>query len=94
MGELLVRVWRRLRRIILMVLAQGLRVAMYGVIAGVIAAFAVTRFLTSLLYGVAANDPLTFGGVTALVLAVMVIATAFPAGRAARIDPVKSLRMD
>ena len=61
MGELLVRVWRRLRRIILMVLAQGLRVAMYGVIAGVIAAFAVTRFLTSLLYGVAANDPLTFG---------------------------------
>ena len=81
-------------RIVLMVLAQGLRVALYGVGAGVIAALAVTRFLTSLLYGVAATDPLTFVGVTALVLAVTVIATAFPAGRAARIDPVKSLRMD
>ena len=81
-------------RIVLMVLAQGLRVALYGVGAGVLAALAVTRFLTSLLYGVAATDPMTFVGVTALVLAVTLIATAFPAGRAARIDPVKSLRMD
>jgi ABC-type antimicrobial peptide transport system permease subunit len=84
----------RKRRIVSMVLAQGLRVALYGIVAGIIAALAVTRFLASLLYGVSSTDPLTFAGVTALVLAVTVCATALPAGRAARIDPVKSLRAD
>ena len=77
-----------------MVLAQGLRVALYGAGAGVVAAFAVTRFLASLLYGVDATDPLTFAAVTGLVLGVAITATAFPAWRAARIDPVKSLRVE
>lgn len=81
-------------RIVSMVLAQGLYVALYGVAAGIVCAFAVTRFLASLLYGVTSTDPLTFMGVTALVLAVTVCATAFPAWRAARIDPVMSLRVD
>jgi putative ABC transport system permease protein len=75
-----------------MVLAQGLRVALCGVGAGLIAALALTRFLASLLYGVAAIDPLTFLAVTALVLGVAIAATAFPAWRASRIDPVLSLR--
>ncbi len=75
-----------------MVLAQALRVALYGAGAGVVAAFAVTRFLASL-YGVDATDPLTFAAVTGLVLRVAITATAFPAWRAARIDPVTSLRV-
>jgi ABC-type antimicrobial peptide transport system permease subunit len=82
------------QRIVLMILGQGLRVALYGIGAGVVAAFAVTRFLAGLLYGVGATDPLTFAAVTALVLGVAITATAFPAWRAARIDPVTSLRVD
>jgi len=78
----------------LMILTQGLRVAVYGIGAGIVAALAVTRFLASLLYGVAATDPLTFAGVTALVLGVAITAAAFPAWKAARIDPVKSLRAE
>ena len=80
--------------IVLMVLSQGLRVAAYGIAAGTLAALAVTRFLASLLYGVTTTDPLTFAAVIALVLAVTVVATAVPAGRAARIDPIKSLRAE
>jgi putative ABC transport system permease protein len=82
------------RRIVSMVLAQGLRVALYGVGVGILAALAVTRFLASLLYGVGATDPLTFTAVSALVLGVAFTAAAFPAWKAARMDPVKSLRVD
>ncbi|MGB9456718.1 MAG: ABC transporter permease [Bryobacteraceae bacterium] len=82
------------QRIVSMILAQGLRVALYGIGAGLIAALALTRFLASLLYGVQASDPLTFLAVTALVLGVAITATAFPAWRAARIDPVQSLRVE
>ncbi len=81
-------------RIVSLVLAQGLRVAMVGVVAGVVSALAVTRFLASLLYGVTATDTISFVAVTALVLGVTVAATAFPAWRASRIDPTKSLRVD
>jgi predicted permease len=81
-------------RIVSMVLAQGLRVALYGIAAGVIAALAATRFLASLLYGVGATDPFTFAAVTALVLGVAIAATALPAWRASRIDPIVSLRVD
>ena len=82
------------RRIVSMVLVQGLRVALYGIGAGVLAAFAMTRFLASLLYGVGAADPVTFAAVIALVFAVATTATALPAWRASRIDAVKSLRVD
>jgi putative ABC transport system permease protein len=72
----------------------GLRVAPYGIAAGVIAALAATRFLASLRYGVGATDPSTFAAVTMLVLGVAITATAVPAWRASRIDPIKSLRVD
>ena len=72
----------------------GLRVALYGIAAGVIAALAATRFLASLRYGVGATDPSTFAAVTMLVLGVAITATAVPAWRASRIDPIKSLRVD
>jgi putative ABC transport system permease protein len=61
---------------------------------GVVGALVLTRFLASLLYGVAATDPFTFVIVTGLVLLIATAATAFPAWRAARIDPVKSLRVE
>ena len=80
--------------IVSLILGQGLRVALYGIAAGVIVALVATRFLASLLYGVGATDPLTFAAVTALVLGVAIAATAFPAWRASRIDPITCLRAD
>ena len=82
------------RRIVSMILGQGLRVALCGTLVGVAAALAGTRFIASLLFGVTATDPLTFFAVTALVLGVAAAATAFPAWRASRIDPTRSLRVD
>jgi putative ABC transport system permease protein len=81
-------------QIVSMILAQGLRISIYGVIGGILSAIAVTRSLGSLLYGVAATDSLTFAMMTALVLGMAILAAAFPAWRAMRIDPVKSLRAD
>ena len=82
------------RRIVSMILGQGLWVALYGTAVGVVAALAATRFLATLLFGVTATDPLTFAAVTALVLGVAAAATAFPAWRASRIDPTRSLRAE
>jgi predicted permease len=81
-------------RIVRMVLAQGLRVSAFGVILGIVTATMLTRFLASMLYGVDETDVLTFVSVTSLVLGVAVLATAYPAWRAARIDPIISLRAD
>jgi ABC-type antimicrobial peptide transport system permease subunit len=82
------------QHIVSMVLGQGLRLSLIGIGAGVIAALALTRFLESLLYGVTTTDPLTFAAVIALLLGMVLAAAAFPAWRAARIDPLKSLRVD
>ncbi len=82
------------RRIVSMILSQGLRVAVCGAAVGLAAAFGATRFLASLLVGVTATDPLTFAAVTMIILAVAVASTAFPAWRASRIDPARSLRAE
>jgi putative ABC transport system permease protein len=82
------------KQVVSMILSHGLRVALYGIAAGILTALAATRLLTSLLYGVASTDPRTFAAVALLVLAVTLAATAFPAWRASRIDPVTSLRVD
>jgi predicted permease len=81
-------------RIVSTILGSGLRVALYGAAAGVAAALAATRWIASLLFGVTATDPLTFAAVTALVLTVAAVAAAFPAWKASRIDPTRSLRAD
>jgi ABC-type antimicrobial peptide transport system permease subunit len=81
-------------RIVRMVVGQGLRVALEGLAAGVITAIALTRFLQSLLYGIAATDVDTFVAIATLLLLITVAATALPAWRASRIDPIKSLRLD
>lgn len=82
------------RRIVSMVLGQGLRVTFSGLALGFVAALALTRFLRSLLYEIAAADIVTFVAITGLILLVAIAATALPAWRASRINPVKSLRLD
>ena len=73
-------------------LLQGMRVAAIGCTTGLALGFALTRFLTDMLYGVSTLDPATYAGVTALVLCVASLASLAPALRAARVEPVQVLR--
>jgi predicted permease len=75
-----------------MIVFQGMRTALVGVAIGLAAALALGRVLASLLYGVRASDPATFAAVAAVLCAVALAASLLPAMRAARIDPVRTLR--
>jgi ABC-type antimicrobial peptide transport system permease subunit len=77
-----------------LVLAEGMKLALIGVCLGIASASAVTRFLTTLLYGVKPNDPLTFIAVALLLIAVTLLASYFPALRAAKVDPIAALRYE
>ena len=77
-----------------MVVGEGMRLVIVGVAAGVAAAFASTRLMRGLLYGVGASDPATFVVVTVIVGAVALAASYLPARRAARVDPTEALRAE
>ena len=81
------------RAILMLIVRQGLIVAVSGVSLGLAAAFALTRFMQSLLFGVNARDPLTFASIAGLLTLVALAASAIPARKAARIDPMVSLRV-
>jgi predicted permease len=76
-----------------MVVLQGGRVALLGVVVGVLVALGVTRFLTTLLFGVEPLDVSTFVAMASVMLAVALLASYIPARRASAVDPVRSLRM-
>jgi ABC-type antimicrobial peptide transport system permease subunit len=80
------------RDVLALVVGQGLKLALLGLVLGLVAALAVTRFVASLLYGVTATDPVTFVGVSLLLLAVAVLASWLPARRATKLDPMTVLR--
>jgi predicted permease len=82
------------RGISLLIVRQGLAIGALGVTLGLGAAFALTRFVRSLLFGIEAADPLTFAAVPLLLGLIAVIASYVPARRAARIDPMVSLRSE
>jgi len=82
------------RDVLRMVLGQGLKITLIGVGIGVVAALGFTRLITTLIYGVGASDPLTFGGVAILLSAVALFACYIPARRAMRVDPIVALRYE
>jgi ABC-type antimicrobial peptide transport system permease subunit len=81
--------WRNVMR---MVMSRGIALTGAGVGIGAVLAWAVTRAMETLLYGISASDPLTFALVAGLLAAVSAVACAFPAVRAARLDPMLALR--
>ena len=77
-----------------LVVWQGMRLAIVGVVLGIGAAFALTRLLASFLFGVKAWDPLVFVTVPLILTAVALFAVWFPATRASRLDPQQALRIE
>ncbi len=82
------------RDVLSLVVKQGLTLAFVGAAVGVAVALAVTRYLTAMLYGVHANDPLTIAAVAALLCLVALAACYIPARRATRVDPLVALRYE
>jgi predicted permease len=80
------------RRVLLLVLREGLGVTLVGVAIGVVAALALSRLMANYVYGIQATDPLTFLSAVVVLVGVALVSTYLPALRATRVDPVVALR--
>jgi putative ABC transport system permease protein len=77
-----------------LVVREGMTMALLGLAIGLISALILSRLLRGLLYGVSPTDPLTFAGVSIVLIFVSVLACLIPARRATRVDPIVALRSE
>jgi predicted permease len=77
-----------------LILGEGTRMALIGIFVGALAALGLTRLMTKMLFGVSAADPITFGGVTLVLLSAVLFACYIPAHRATKVDPMVALRYE
>ena len=82
------------QNILRLIVGQGGRMALLGIALGLMASFALTRLMVSMLFQVKPNDPLIFAAVSLLLLAVTLVACYIPARRAMRVDPMVALRYE
>jgi len=82
------------RDVVRLVVGEGMRVVIVGMVVGIALAFGATRLLSSVLFGISASDPFTFVMTPAVLAAVALLASYIPARRATRVDPVRALRSD
>jgi len=82
------------RDILRLVVGQGIRMTLLGAAIGLVVSLAVTRALSSLLFGVSVTDPLTFVAVPVVLAFVAILACYLPARRAMRVDPIIALRYE
>ena len=80
--------------VLMLVLLQGLRLSLMGVAIGIAGALALTRLVSGFLYGVKANDPVTFAAVSLLLIMVALGASYIPARKATTVDPIAALRYE
>jgi putative ABC transport system permease protein len=79
-------------RVLKLIIFQGMRPVLGGLVVGLLGAFALTRIISSLLFGVSATDPLIFFGLSLLLALVALLACYIPARRAMRVEPTVALR--
>jgi len=84
----------RAPHVLRLALGQGIRLAMTGLALGLMAAFALTRLMKNLLFGVEATDPLTFTAISMLLMIVALLACWIPARRATKVDPMVALKYE
>jgi putative ABC transport system permease protein len=82
------------QNILQLILARTLKLTAAGILAGLIAAFFLSRVLSTILFGITVHDPVTFLAVPACLIAIALLAGYLPARRATRVDPVTSLRYE
>ena len=80
--------------VLVLVVKQGMALALMGIAAGAVLSLAMTRLISGMLFGITATDPLTFAGVAALLGTVALLANYLPARRASKVDPMVALRYE